>query len=198
MDTRNGNGIRSAMLVIVAFSSVAAIADEPRWSVGMQVGSAHSDIRAPEEKPTEEPSTKNYDVSTTIGGKNRLGWRVFTGYRLNNYLGVQVGYTDLGTARSRGTLPSLRSEIDQPAGQTSRGADLGLQLKAPVTERLALSVRGGAFRFTQSESKAFYGAGAEFMLLPDVACGVEWTRYDVGGEPIALWTLGVHYRLSEY
>lgn len=82
-----------------------------------------------------------------------------------------------------------------------------------VTERLALSVRGGTYRWKsqlsmastdgelnrlrQRDSDAFYGAGAEVSLLTDLSGTVEWVRYEVAGEPISLWTVGVLYRLGE-
>jgi hypothetical protein len=206
------------MFSIGALGAVAAVADEPSpWLLGVQLGSARGSSAGAAE-PGGELSTMNYDVTTTVGGKNRLGWRVFTGYRLTNYLALQIGYTDLGKVDSGfGDYPQpipMRDDANRMGPRTARGLDFGLQLKAPVTERLALSVRGGTYRWksqqrmagvdgeshhaNQRDSDSFFGAGAEVSLLNDLSGTVEWVRYEVAGEPIALWTVGVLYRMGDW
>lgn len=203
------------MLAIGAFGAATAVADEASpWLLGAQFGSARGSAGAAD--ISGEPSTVNYDVTATVGSKNRLGWRVFTGYRFTNYLALQIGYTDLGKVGSRfgdypRPIPSL--EASRGGAQSAHGLDFGLQLKAPVTERLAVSVRGGAYRWKlrqsmaaldggldrsrQQDSDAFFGAGAEVYLLADLSSTVEWVRYEVAGEPIELWTVGVLYRWGD-
>jgi hypothetical protein len=205
------------MFAVGAFGAATAVADESSpWLMGAQLGSARGSAGAA--NSSGDLSTMNYDVTTTVGGKNRLGWRVFTGYRFTNYLALQVGYTDLGRVDSRfGDYPQPIPLLDETRRmsrpQSARGLDFGLQLKAPVTERLAVSVRGGAYRWKlqqptatsdsdstrsrQRDSDAFFGAGAEVNLLADLSGTLEWVRYQVAGEPIDLWTVGVLYRWGD-
>lgn len=198
------------MFAIGTLAAATAVADEASpWVLGMQLGSARgSATTMGAAEPSGDLSTMSYDVTTTVGGKNRMGWRVFTGYRLNNYLALQLGYTDLGKVDSGfGDYPEPIPMLDDArhmSPQSARGWDFGLQLKAPVTERFALSVRGGTYRWksqqpgaNQRDSDAFYGAGAEVNILTDLSGTVEWVRYQVAGEPISLWTIGVLYRLGE-
>jgi hypothetical protein len=211
--------VRVLMFAIGVSSGATAVADESSgWLVGMQLGSVRGSAGAAE--PSGELSTANYDVTATVGGKNRLGWRVFTGYRITDYLALHVGYTDLGKVnRGLSGYPQPSTLLDDanrmtPSPQSARGLDFGLQLKAPVTERLALSVRGGAYRWksqqlmasvggepnrsNQRDSDAFFGAGAEVSLLTDLSGTVEWVRYQVADESIALWTVGVLYRFGDW
>jgi hypothetical protein len=214
--TAIGSYVRVLLFATAVLGGTAAVAEESSpWLLGVQLGSARGgDVAA---AASEQLSTKNYDVTTTVGSKNRLGWRVFTGYRLTNYLGLQLGYTDLGkVGNGLRDYPDPIPMLDPSpriSPQSARGLDFGLQLKAPVTERLALSVRGGAYRWKsqqhmtradgesnvsrQRDSDSFFGAGAEVSFLPDLNGTVEWVRYEVAGEPIALWTVGVLYRLGD-
>lgn len=212
--------VRALMFAIGALGTTTAIADEPSpWVLGAQLGSARGSA-ATGAGPAElrgDVSTASYDVTTTVGSKNRMGWRLFTGYRLNNYLALQLGYTDLGKVDSGfGNYPDpipMLDETHRNSPQSARGWDFGLQLKAPVTERISLSVRGGTYRWKaqqsmanldgepdrsrQQDSDAFYGAGAEVSIMTDLSGTLEWVRYEVAGEPISLWTVGVLYRLGE-
>lgn len=211
-----GSYVRVLMLAIGAFGAAAAVADESSpWLVGMQLGSARGS--AGEAAAADGGlSTMNFDVTTTVGSKNHLGWRVFTGYRFTNYLALQIGYANLGKVDRGFSDPQpIRTpgDISRPGPQAARGLDLGLQLKAPVTDRLALSVRGGLYRWKlqhpaagfgaparsdQRDSDAFFGAGAEVSLIPNLSGTVEWVRYEVAREPIVLWTVGVLYRFSDW
>lgn len=211
--------VRALMFAIGALGTATATADEASpWVLGMQLGSARGSAGPAGAADTrDDVAPASYDVTTTVGGKNRMGWRVFTGYRLNNHLALQLGYTDLGKVDSgfdelRQPFPLL-DETHRVRPRSARGLDLGLQLKAPVTERLALSVRGGVYhwksqqstarmdgepnRSRQRDSDAFYGAGAEVSLFTDLSGTVEWVRYEVAGEPVSLWTVGVLYRLGD-
>ncbi len=211
-----GSYVRVLMLAIGAFGAAAAVADESSpWLVGMQLGLARGSAEGAA-GPSGDLSTMNFDVTTTVGSKNRLGWRVFTGYRFTNYLALQIGYTDLGKVDGGFNDPQsilMLGDTSRTGPQSARGLDVGLQLKAPVTDRLALSVRGGIYRWKlqqpaagfgasdrsdQRDSDAFFGAGAEVSLIPNLSGTVEWVRYEVAREPITLWTVGVLYRFSDW
>jgi len=166
----------------------------------------------------------SYDMAATVGGSNRFGWRVFTGYRFTNYFAVHVGYTDLGEARSRLVDDPMEYAARMPSFervrvQTVHGFDLGLQVKVPVSDRISIDAHGGKY-FWQSNTRIsglrsegygegdsrtsardtddFFGAGLEVAVMNDLSATLSWTRYQVDREPVSLWTVGVLYRFGFY
>jgi hypothetical protein len=188
---------------------------------GQARGGANSDLVGSIETAAD-PSPLSYDIAATIGGSNRFGWRVFTGYRLTNYLAVHVGYTDLGEAQSRLADTSMEVAlppmVERVAVEAVRGVDVGLQLKVPVSDRIWVDVHGGRYfwrsntriegvwseiprddqRSSRSDADDFFGAGVEVAVINDLSATLSWTRYKVGSEPVALWTVGALYRFGFY
>lgn len=218
---------RALCVSLAALSAGAACADDAssRWSLGMQLGQARgyagSEVADSVEQATE-PSPMSYDMSATVGGSHRFGWRVFTGYRLTDYLAVHVGYTDLGQSQSRfvdnSMALSIMPSFQRVAVERVRGVDVGLQLKVPVSERISLDAHGGRYfwrskthidglwsetsrgdlRATHSDSDEFFGAGLEVAVMHDLSATLSWTHYKVGSDPVALWTVGALYRFGFY
>jgi hypothetical protein len=208
--------LRTLLISFGALAAATAAAEDATspWSFGTQLGWAQGkDHLAP---PPGDLSTLSYDTSATFGEKSRIGWRVFTGYRFTDYLAVHLGYTDLGKLESK-LADEVRDRLLTPetgSKQTTRGIDLGVQLKVPLNERVAMELRGGRYywqshtqttdlwgeshRSSQRDSDAFFGAGVEVGLLEEISATLGWTRYDVGGQPVDLWTIGTLYRFSVY
>lgn len=193
-------------------ASALADASASRWTLGTQLGLAQGKGDAGPQ--ARELSTLSYDASATFGEKSRVGWRVFTGYRFNDYLAIHLGYTDLGKIESGPVARATTGfqDLDGRSVQTIRGMDLGVQLKMPLSERVAMELRGGKYywksrthgtglwgddyRATRSDSDVFVGAGMEFAVFEEFTATVGWTRYEIAGEPVALWTIGTLYRFS--
>jgi hypothetical protein len=216
---------RTWLIPLIAFASSAAWADDSssRWSLGMQLGQARGQTGSDSAQLEDELSPMSYDMAATVGGSNRFGWRVFTGYRFTNYLAIHVGYTDLGESQSRlvenAMIFSERMPTFERVGiQSVRGVDVGLQLKLPVTERISVDAHGGRYywqsntrieglwsevdrdapRTKQRDSDAFYGVGVEVGVMHDLSATLGWTRYQVDREPVVLWTVGALYRFGFY
>ncbi|HEY0684978.1 MAG TPA: outer membrane beta-barrel protein [Steroidobacter sp.] len=204
---------RAFLISAGGLAAATASADDTasRWSFGSQLGQVHGSPSQPTQF-SGDPSTMSYDVAATWGDDKRLGWRVFTGYQFTDYLAVHLGYTDLGKLQSRfvDELPERLLQSERTLTQTVRGVDVGLQVKLPLSERVAVAFRGGKYywklktrafssldvgseRFTQRDSDDFVGAGLEVGIVEDLTATVGWTRYKVSGDPIALWTVGVLY-----
>ena len=212
-----GTVLRALLIPLAGLAAAAACADDTasRWSFGTQMGQVRAKGNSAAQS-MQELSTLSYDVAATFGDKNRLGWRVFTGYRFTDALAIHVGYTDLGKAHSRLVNEALANfaEPDGLGTQKIRGVDVGLQLKLPVTERIAVELRGGKYywksntslaaqwgetdRSTRRDSDNFFGAGVEVGVVDDLSATLGWTRYEVAGEPIALWTVGLLYGFSYF
>ncbi|MBM0105466.1 outer membrane beta-barrel protein [Steroidobacter sp. S1-65] len=193
-----------------AASTAAAEDAASRWSFGSQLGQVQSSSGSV--PASSELSTMSYDVSATWGDDKRLGWRVFTGYQFTDLLAVHVGYTDLGkrTAHFSGPIPERLLNSERQLTQKIRGVDVGMQVKLPLSERVAVAFRGGKYfwksstrvsetwefesaRTSRSGTDNFYGAGLEVGVMDDLTATAGWTRYRVGGDPVALWTVGVLY-----
>lgn len=208
--------LRTLLIPLGCLAAATALADDATspWSFGSQLGLAQG--RGDSAPVTADLSTLSLDTSATFGEKSRVGWRVFTGYRFTDYLAIHLGYTDLGKVESRlaEEAPHRFQDFVSDWKQTIRGVDLGLQLKVPLGERVAMDLRGGRyywrshtqttsswgedFRSSRRGADVFFGAGMEVTLFEEFSATVGWTRYDVAGEPVHLWTLGTLYRFSVY
>lgn len=218
---------RALLISLAAFGSAAVRADDDssRWSLGAQLGQARGQMNSDSVASTaasSELSPLSYDMAATVGGSNRFGWRVFTGYRFNDYFAAHVGYTDLGESQSRLVGSSMAFSLlpspERVAEQRVRGVDAGVQLKVPVTERIYVDVHGGKYFWrsktnivgewgegyrgklsdSDSGSDNFFGAGLELAVMHDLSATVSWTRYQVGSDPVALWTVGALYHFGFY
>ena len=217
---------RALLISLAAFGSAAVRADDnsSRWSLGMQLGQARGRMNSDSVASAEtasDPSPLSYDMAATVGGSNRFGWRVFTGYRFTDYFAAHVGYTDLGESQSRVVANSMSFSLmpnpERVAVQRVRGVDVGVQLKVPVSERVYVDIHGGEYFWRSNthvgewgegyggelnardkDSDHFFGAGVEVAVMHDLSATVSWTRYQVGSEPVALWTVGALYRFGFY
>jgi hypothetical protein len=219
--------LRALLIPLATLVSGAVQADDvsPRWSLGMQLGQARGDMNSDsvQSVPTDSDlSPLNFDMAATVGGSNRFGWRVFTGYRFNDYFAAHVGYTDLGESQARIVADSaayaLRGSLERVVVNAVRGVDVGLHLKVPVTERIYVDVHGGKYFWRSktnidgewgegyrgelntknSDADDFFGAGLELAVMNDLSATLSWTRYQVGSDPVSLWTVGALYRFGFY
>lgn len=222
-----GRTLRALLIPIAALTSGAALADDSssRWLLGMDLGQArsHATTNSESVQLDAELSPMSYDMSATVGGSNRFGWRVFTGYRFTDYLAIHVGYAHLGESQARLADTSMAMNrmpsFERVGIETVRGIDLGLQLKVPVSDRVSVDVHGGKYywrsntriaglwseglrendyRSAKHDMDDFFGAGVEVAVIHDLSATLSWTRYQIGDEPVALWTVGALYRFGFY
>jgi hypothetical protein len=221
--------LRALLIPLATLASGAVWAaddDSTRWSLGMQLGQARGHMNSDFVQSSDsdsELSPLSYDMAATVGGSNRFGWRVFTGYRFTDFLAAHVGYTDLGESQTRLVATSVAfapmDDFERVASHRVRGVDVGLQVKLPVTERISVDVHGGKYYWRSntdvvagewgegyrgesstrnSDSDDFFGAGMEVAVMHDLSATVSWTRYQVGSDPVSLWTIGALYRFGFY
>lgn len=103
-----------------------------------------------------------YSSSQTETDQRGAAYRVFGGYQLNRYVGLEAGYVDFGKSNIRANVV--------PTGSFERriktvGVDISLVGTVPVTERLALFARAGAL---SSERKTRYAASGDVEILAGV------------------------------
>src|SRR5690349_17782327 len=119
--------LRTLLISFGALAAATAAADDATspWSFGTQLGWAQGKGDSGPAPAPEDLSTLSYDASATFGEKSRIGWRVFTGYRFNDYLAVHLGYTDLGKLESK-LAEEVHTRFEYPESgskQTIRGMD---------------------------------------------------------------------------
>ena len=127
------------------------------------------------------------------------GWKVYSGGRMNEVLGLEVGYTDFGTIRTFGgeteawAVPiSLVAGV--PLGRFGVfGKVGGLYGRTDVKASLDSLVETGH----KSGWGWTYGAGATFAITPNVQVRADWDRYKMdfaaGRRDVDLLTAGVQF-----
>jgi opacity protein-like surface antigen len=129
------------------------------------------------------------------------GWKVYAGGKMNEMLGLEVGYTDFGRIRTNGgdtdawAVP-ITLTVGAPIGRFSAfGKVGGVYSRTDVRVDLddTFSARGDRNGWGWT-----YGAGATFALTPTVDLRADWDRYKldfVGGRrDVDMLTAGVQVR----
>ena len=117
---------RLSLLALAIGAGSLAMADEPAWYLGANVGQGHSSIDAVR---VGNGLLGSGAYVNSIGVDERdLGYKIFGGYQFNRYIAVEGGYFDLGRfGFNATTVPSgsLSGEIKV------RGESSGKHLLAP-------------------------------------------------------------------
>ncbi len=147
----------------------------------------------------------NYSLSAD---RRDTGYKVFLGYQMNRYLGVELGYFNLGKQRfTMNTVPAglLNGEV------RVQGANLDLVATVPLTTNLSLLGRAGA---TYARSRAEFTTGGAVSTNnarpsdrggnPKLGLGLQYAfndRFIVRGEAEAYRVndaVGGHSRINIY
>jgi OmpA-OmpF porin, OOP family len=126
-------------------------------------------------------------------------FKIYTGGRFRNVLGLELGYVDLG-------------KVDFGIGTAkARGVNLSLTANLPLNEAFSIYGKVGS-TYGSTEAPVFlegnkrergfgksYGAGLEFSLGRNWAIRGEWERQtfefaNAGDRDVDLGTVGVHYK----
>ena len=129
------------------------------------------------------------------------GWKVYTGARISEIFGAEIGYTDFGTINANG-------------GDTKAWAvPITLTAGIPLGDRFAIFAKGGGL-FGRTDIDASpatlvdtghkngwgwtYGAGASMKVAQHWDIRVDWDRYQLdfvgGSKDVDMATAGVQFR----
>ncbi|MDP1926101.1 MAG: outer membrane protein transport protein [Thiobacillus sp.] len=144
------------------------------------------------------------DVEATTANTRTEGWKVYTGYQLNKYLGVEGGYANLNDMTARNE--SVTTNIDTDAWI------LAAVVSYPLTEKLSVMGKLGAAymladiktknpaaplpadRLTKSTGddsyEPNYGVGVSYALFDNMSLRAEWERFDRKDYDVDLMTAG--------
>jgi long-chain fatty acid transport protein len=145
--------------------------------------------------------SKYGSVAATSANTNTEGWKVYTGYQFNKYLGVEGGYSNLNDLTA--TTGTTHIEIVSEAWSLAAVGSYPLTEKFSVTGKL-----GAAYVLTRTDTKVGtaltqrtgeddyrpnYGVGVSYALLDNFKLRAEWERFeldDVAADHIDLMTAG--------
>jgi OOP family OmpA-OmpF porin len=136
------------------------------------------------------PVTTSCDSSETA-----LGWKLFVGWRWNQYVALEAGFANLGDAKGDTIIfgQNVNGEISStavfgelvgsvPLSQRARlFAKLGVSnIDAELTtDVFAVPISGApSTAFSKDSTEAVYGAGFEFAFTQKVMGRAEWERFD--------------------
>lgn len=152
------------------------------------------------------------NTSTTVANTRTEGWKVYAGYQLNKYFGIEGGYANLNdmTAISTITAPALRS---RKRDWSSEAWSLAIVGSYPLTNKLSVMGKlGAAYVLTDKEKRLsgagvtalqnrsvfegedkyepLYGVGMSYAVYDNFDVRAEWERFDRGSYNIDLMTAG--------
>lgn len=133
--------------------------DDSYFYGGLSVGQSRA--KADEARIAASQLGAGLAISSLASDEKDTAFRVFGGYQINRYLGMELGFFDLGKLGvSATTLPagSLDGQLK------AQGGNLDLVGTMPVTERLSVLGRVGA-HYTRTRA-SFSGTGAVTPLNP--------------------------------
>jgi OOP family OmpA-OmpF porin len=127
---------------------------------------------------------------------NRIGYKLFGGYQLNDFLGLEAAYVDFGKFSSQLVI----SGIPVSDAIRVRGGTLQAVLSLPIVQGFTLFAKGGGIYWdVKSDTTiggvpanrsgtgfdAALGAGAQYFLTRDFAVRAEWEYYpNLGNQDI--------------
>lgn len=127
----------------------------------------------------------NKTVTSSIGGTpvntkiddEDITWKLFAGANLNEYIGFEVHYADLGSHKARGA-PNSKVSIDSWGGAAILSLPLGNEFSVfgkGGLHRASVNLKGGG---TERNTDWLGGLGGKYNLTDNVALRGEWTHYN--------------------
>ncbi|MEA3290990.1 MAG: outer membrane beta-barrel protein [Pseudomonadota bacterium] len=123
------------------------------------------------------------------GDNTAVGFKVFGGWRFNDYIGLDGGFANLGEVSDSTTIQgqklhgqvSVDSLFIEAVGSVPLGERarlLGKLGAANISPSLKLSALGYSISHSDDSTEAIFGAGVEFDFTERLSGRVEWERFD--------------------
>jgi len=201
---------RGAFGVGLVFLATAAFAQDvvTGWYVGAGAGAANYSDNIPQQISAAYAGNVTFDlIGATTPDSTDTARQIFVGYRFTRLLGVEIGYQDLGNARTFYSLNSYQPIFDAVplllrGEYRVRDYNAALVVSWPVSARFELLARGGLaqtrldydehgndaggnpYSFharTRTRSSPQAGIGALWRFAPHFALRLDLDRtFDVG------------------
>ncbi len=189
---------RSLLIAAAALAAVPAFAQQPSyspWYIGAGIGQGHLDASGTDLTGLDNAQVGNTETTYTVRG----------GYRFTPYLGVELGYYDLGKYDFHG---SGAASIDGQAKAKSYGISLvgtlpldafdlygrigyaHSELKLNASAPLILT----PYNSKESQDEATYGVGARWNFHPAWGLFAEWMKNDK--IKVDSYLIGIDYKFA--
>ena len=122
------------------------------------------------------------------------GWKIYGGYDINPYFGVEAGYADLGEFTA--TIPGITATGEYDGIFIDAKGSLPIGDAFSVFAKLGVLFwdvegSGAASGYSEDGSDLSYGLGAQYMFTNQFGGRVEWQQFqDVDDDDVELWSVG--------
>lgn len=204
--------------LLAAFLSPAALAAEPGFYGGFNVGGVFSQVD--KTRISNALLTPGFTYTGRSYDNDDIGFKIFGGYQFTPYFSVEAGYFDIGTYNKFNTsvLPAGVLKGDM----AFRGINVDAVVTFPITDKVSVFGRAGVHRteldsdfkgtgyaagpYTtvngkRRDTNEKFGVGMAYELNDAVSLRLEAERYNVDDTigrdgNINMYSLGVVYRLG--
>lgn len=180
--------------------------------LGGSLGQARGEVDA--EEMNNRMAKLGYDAEARVTGQNRTAWELFGGYHYGDYLGVEVGYVDLGKVRTQlsGSPTDIQAYL-QSANlvhpRSASGYEIAVLGTYPFNEKNSVYLRAGVLfsdsqyransqtdfaKRSDKEREGFIGAGYDYEFNNRWGLRLSYENYRVEDERIGLLGIGVKYK----
>jgi uncharacterized repeat protein (TIGR02543 family) len=177
----------------------------PGWFIGGTLGAALGDVES------RDVTAKLLDAAH-VKDRNRLAGRLFGGYRFNQHLSLEAGYTDLGKVTTTIETSALNlNDVKGVLPASGEGWELSVSGYLPLAKRWDVYGRLGAWHWetryrveetgqqrrpSASGLDGIGGLGVRYWVSPSWQAGLGWDRYRVDGQNVDLLGLSVVYQFG--
>jgi OOP family OmpA-OmpF porin len=135
---------------------------------------------------------------------NTTAYRIATGWQVNRYFALEVGYHNFGDFEQSFTFDGVRGT----AKLSADGYTLGVNGRYPLWNKVDLLGRAGGFfwdgeadinnasQATPEDSNLFFGLGLSYDLSDRFAVTTEWTRYELKSTTSDVYSVGLQFRFG--
>jgi long-chain fatty acid transport protein len=165
------------------------------WYAGLGIGQSQYRDVASYIDSTVQPTGS----TPTSANTRSEGWKVYTGYQFNTYLGIEGGYTNLNDMTAH--TGSLRTNVKSDAWTLAAVGTYPLTAKVSVNAKL-----GAAYILSLTKAKdgaaltrrigddgydPYYGVGISYAIFDNLSLRADWDRFDRKHLNIDLITAGL-------
>ena len=148
-------------------------------------------------------SSGKFDTSIASFNPDGEGYKIFGGYNIHKYLGIEAAYYDLGGLEDTEGNDTFKADID--------AFDIAFRGLLPIGKMLQLTAKIGYANVSidsetsgplitvtadGSDWELLYGVGAEVKLGKVFGVRAEWESFDVEGD-LDAWSVGGSFRFGK-
>lgn len=152
--TRSKLVVKSLAILVLASGPIAAMAADSGWYVGAALGQSKVDVSAGELKSALVAAGATNVVATV--DNTDTGGKLFGGYQLNNNIGFEAAYVNLGSISSYATYTTLPGSPRRTSADAN-GFLFSVVGSLPVSETFAVFGKIGAFVWNVDASATSLG-----------------------------------------